>query len=305
MKKVNSIIELIGETPVIKLEKLINKDMGNVYLKLESFNPGGSIKDRAAYNMICDALKNGDINQDTVVIEPTSGNTGIGLAMVCARLDIKLIIVMPENMSIERMKLIKIYGAKIVLTKANLGMTGAIDKAMELAKEYSNSFVPLQFENSANPDAHKKTAKELLFQMDNKIDALICGVGTGGTLTGISKVLKQELKNIQIVAVEPKSSPVIAGGRPGSHSIQGIGAGFIPKNLDTSLIDCIVAVSDEEAINTSRELARREGILTGISSGATVFAALLIARKLGSGKDIIAITPDTGERYISTSMFDI
>lgn len=304
MLKAESVLELIGETPILRLSKMASTDMSFVYLKLESFNPGGSIKDRAALSMLDKAEKDGLITKDSVIIEPTSGNTGIGLAIICAAKGYRLLITMPETMSIERRKLLQIYGAELILTPGELGMKGAIDKAKELA-EKNNYYMPMQFENPANPEAHlKTTAVELIEQMEGKIDAFVATVGSGGTLTGVAKGLKQCNSSIKIVAVEPDASPVISGGKPGSHKIQGIGAGFIPSILDINLIDEVIRVKDDEAFDTARNLAKQEGILCGISSGAAVYGALQIAKKLGPLKTVVAIAPDTGERYISTELFE-
>ena len=304
MKTAKNVVELIGNTPVVKLNKLIDENMADVYVKLEYFNPGGSVKDRIAKNMIEVAEKQGLIKADSVIIEPTSGNTGIGLAMIAAAKGYKMILVMPETMSMERKKLMAIYGAQLVLTPGALGMKGAIDKAVELVKENSNYFMPMQFENPSNPATHETTtALEILQQMDGKIDAFVSAVGTGGTITGTGKILKQKIKDIKVIAVEPEDSPVLSGGKPGKHAIQGIGAGFIPAVLDVNIYDEIIKVSNKNAIETARKLASSEGLLLGISSGAAVFAAIQVAIALGKGKTVLAIAPDTGERYISTDMF--
>ncbi|WP_053957601.1 cysteine synthase A [Inediibacterium massiliense] len=305
MKIANSIIELIGNTPIIKLNKLVGKDDADIYLKLESFNPGSSIKDRVALNMIEVAEREGDLKEGSVIVEPTSGNTGIGLAMIGASKGYKVILVMPETMSIERRKLLKAFGAEIVLTDGNLGMKGAIDRANEIVNQNPSYFMPQQFENTSNPQAHRKTtALEILEQMDNDFDMFISAVGTGGTLTGIGEVLKQEMKEVKVVAVEPKNSAVLSGQNPGPHKIQGIGAGFIPKILNTDVIDEIVQVEDEDALQTARLTAKEEGILVGISSGAAIYGAIKKAKELGAGKKIVVITPDYGERYLSTDLFD-
>lgn len=304
MLRAESVLELIGKTPILRLKKITSIKMSKVYLKLESFNPGGSIKDRAAYSMLDKAEKDGLIKEGSVIIEPTSGNTGIGLAIICAAKGYRLLITMPETMSIERRKLLQIYGAKLILTPGELGMKGAIDKAKELAAE-NNYYMPMQFENPANPEIHlKTTAKELIEQMDGEIDAFVATVGSGGTLTGVAKGLKQYNSSIKIVAVEPYASPVISGGKPGSHKIQGIGAGFIPSILDMSLIDEVIRVKDDEAFDAAKKLAKLEGILCGISSGAAVYGALQIAKQLGSQKAVVTIAPDTGERYLSTELFE-
>ena len=304
MLKAESVLELIGKTPILRLSKMTSADMSSVYLKLESFNPGGSIKDRAALSMLDKAEKDGLITKGSVIIEPTSGNTGIGLAIICAAKGYRLLITMPETMSIERRKLLQIYGAELILTPGELGMKGAIDKAKELA-EKNNYYMPMQFENPANPEAHlKTTVKELIEQMEGKIDAFVATVGSGGTLTGVAKGLKQYNSSIKIVAVEPDASPVISGGNPGSHKIQGIGAGFIPSILDMNLIDEVIRVKDDEALNEDKDLAKLEGILCGISSGAAVYGAIQIAKQLGPQKTVVAIAPDTGERYLSTELFE-
>ncbi|WP_461205110.1 cysteine synthase A [Clostridium sp. DL1XJH146] len=308
MKIVKNITELIGNTPMMELvnyEKNNNID-ATIIGKIEYFNPGGSVKDRIGFNMIKMAEEKGLIDKDTVLIEPTSGNTGVGLALTAAANGYKLIITMPESMSIERRKLLKAYGAELILTPAGQGMKGAISKAEELAKEYENSFIPQQFVNQANADAHRKTtALEILRDTDEKVDILVAGVGTGGSITGIGEVLKEKNPNIKVVAVEPIDSAVLSGGNPGPHKIQGIGAGFIPDVLNTDIIDEIVKVKGEEAFATSRELARTEGLLVGISSGAAVFAAKELAKKEeNKGKNIVVILPDNGERYLSTTLFE-
>jgi cysteine synthase A len=296
----NSILDLIGSTPMVRLSKLSPKEGAIIAAKLESFNPGGSVKDRIAYSMILDAEKKGLLKPGSTIIEPTSGNTGIGLAMVCAVKGYRLILVMPASMSVERRKLLKAYGAEFVLTPPELGMRGAVEKALELTKEIKDSFMPQQFENPANPDIHEKTtALEILEQTGGKLDAFVAGVGTGGTITGVARVLKKEFPNLKIVAVEPASSPVLSGGKPGIHKIQGIGAGFIPKVLDLDLVDEIITVTNEEAFETTRELSTKEGILAGISAGAAVFAAQKVARNFRPGNLVVTVLPDTGERYLS------
>nr|WP_207654262.1 cysteine synthase A [Caloramator fervidus] len=300
----NNIYELIGNTPMIRLNRLVTNDMAEVLVKLEYFNPGSSVKDRIALSMIQEAEKRGILKKGDTIIEPTSGNTGIGLAMVGASKGYKVILVMPETMSIERRKLMKAYGAEIILTDGKKGMKGAVEVAERLAKE-NGYFMPQQFKNFANPEIHMKTtAQEILKQTEGKIDVFVAGVGTGGTITGVGKVLKEYIPNIKIVAVEPKESAVLSGGQIGLHKIQGIGAGFVPDILDTSIIDEIVTVSSKEAFETSRNLAKKEGILVGISSGAAVYAALNKALELGNGKRIVTIAPDTGERYLSTELFE-
>ncbi|UCE20562.1 MAG: cysteine synthase A [Gemmatimonadota bacterium] len=275
-----------------------------VWAKLESFNPGGSVKDRIALNMISEAEKNGLLTPETTIVEPTSGNTGIGLALVAACKGYNLILTMPETMSIERRKLLKAYGAEIVLTPGAEGMSGAVKKAQEIASQSKNVFMPQQFQNPANPDIHRKTtAREILDQVGNNIHAFIAGVGTGGTVTGVGEVLKKEIEDIQIVAVEPADSPVLSGGKPGSHKIQGIGAGFIPDILNRDILDRVIQVTNEDAATTARKLAEEEGLLAGISSGANVWAAQRVAQELGRGHTVVVIVCDTGERYLSTDLF--
>ena len=300
----NDITELIGNTPLVRIKKL-NETMADIIVKLESFNPGGSVKDRIGMNMIEAAEREGKINKDTVIIEPTSGNTGIGLAMVAAAKSYKLILTLPETMSVERRSLLKAYGAELVLTPGADGMKGAIRKASELAKENPNSFIPQQFENPANPEIHRKTtAEEILRDTDGKIDIFISGVGTGGTLTGVGEILKSHNPQIKVIAVEPAGSAVLSGGLAGPHKIQGIGAGFIPETLNIDVIDEVMTIADEKAVDTARKLARQEGILVGISSGAAVYGALQLAKKVNNkGKSIVVLLPDTGERYLSTSLF--
>ena len=303
MKIANNLTELIGNTPLVKINKLSD---ANIFAKLESFNPAGSIKDRPALNMIENAEKQGLINKNTVIIEPTSGNTGIGLAMICAIKGYKMILTMPETMSIERRKLLKAYGAELVLTDGSKGMQGSVDKAIELSKEYPNSFIPQQFNNPANPEAHvHTTAEEIWNDTDGKIDILVAGVGTGGTISGTAKGLKQHNPDIKAIAVEPKNSQVLVGKEAGIHKIQGIGANFIPNNFDKNVIDEIFPVSDEDAIETARKLATKEGILCGISSGAAMYAAIEIAKRPENiNKNIVVILPDLGERYLSSELFE-
>ncbi|MDK2801191.1 MAG: cysteine synthase [Clostridiales bacterium] len=304
VRVVNHIYELIGQTPMLRLNRLVDKESAEVLLKLEAFNPGSSVKDRIAYNMIVEAENEGLLKPGSVIVEPTSGNTGIGLAMVGAARGYKVILVMPDTMSIERRNLLKAYGAELILTPGIEGMKGAIAKAEQLTKEDSKYFMPQQFNNPANPDIHKKTtALEILEQTEGNIDAFVAGVGTGGTLTGVGEVLKEKIPSVKVIAVEPKASPVISGGQPGPHKIQGIGAGFIPKILNQNIIDEVIKVSDEDALVTARKLASEEGALVGISCGAAVYAALQVAKKLEKGKRIVVIAPDTGERYLSTALF--
>lgn len=302
-----SVSELIGNTPLVELtnfEKNHNLD-ATILGKVELFNPAGSVKDRIAKAMIDEAVKAGKVNDDTVLIEPTSGNTGIGLAAIAAARGNRLIITMPETMSIERRNLMKAYGAEVVLTDGSKGMKGAIAKAQELAGEIPNSFIPSQFTNPANPAIHEATTgPEIWRDTEGKVDILVAGVGTGGTVTGTGRYLKSQNPDVKVVAVEPAGSPVLSEGHAGAHKIQGIGAGFIPDTLDTSVYDEVVAVADEDAFETGRELAAKEGLLVGISSGAAVWAAGQLAqRPENKGKTIVAILPDTGERYLSTAMF--
>jgi len=293
-------LELICNTPLVRLNKLASEGMATIYGKLESFNPGGSVKDRICYSMIKDAEEKGLINKDTIIIEPTSGNTGIGLALVCAVRGYKLVLTMPDTMSVERRHLLKRYGAEVVLTPGAEGMKGAIAKAQELAKEQRNSFLPQQFANPANPKIHRETTAEEIWEaLDGKIDAFVAGVGTGGTVTGCGEVFKKRNPKIKIVAVEPATSPVLSGGQPGKHKIQGIGAGFVPEVLNRQVIDEIIKVEDQEAWKMMLELATKEGILSGISTGAIFHAALKVAKDLGPGKNVVFIVCDTGERYLS------
>ena len=295
----------VGYTPLVKINKL-GSAKATILAKLESFNPCGSVKDRIALSMIEAAEKKGLIKEDTVIIEPTSGNTGIGLAFICAAKGYRLLLTMPESMSIERRKLLRLFGAEIVLTPAELGMTGAVKEAEKLLAKKTNSFMPQQFNNPANPQIHRETtAKEILVDSDGKIDIFVVGVGTGGTLTGCGEVLKQHNKDIKVIAVEPKDSPVLSGGKPGPHKIQGIGAGFVPEVLNAETIDEIIQVSNDDAMEISRQLATKEGILGGISSGAALWAAIQVSKRPeNEGKIIVVIFPDTGERYISTEMFE-
>ena len=299
--------ELIGKTPLLELSHIEDeyKLEANIIAKVEYFNPAGSVKDRIAKKLIDEETKEGKINKDTVLIEPTSGNTGIGLASVAAAKGLKLIVTMPETMSVERRNIIKAYGAEIVLTEGVKGMKGAIEKANELAKEYPNSFIPGQFDNPNNPKVHfETTGPEIYEDTDGKVDIFVAGVGTGGTITGVGTYLKSKNKDIKIVAVEPESSPVLSEGKSGPHKIQGIGAGFVPKVLDTSIYDEIIRVSNEDAFATGKLIGKKEGILVGISSGAAVFAAIELAKKEeNKGKNIVVLLPDTGDRYLSTPMF--
>ncbi|PCK23671.1 cysteine synthase A [Bacillus pumilus] len=299
----NSVFELIGNTPVVKLNRLVDEDSADVYLKLEYMNPGSSVKDRIALAMIEDAEAKGKLKAGDTLIEPTSGNTGIGLAMVAAAKGINAILVMPDTMSQERRNLLRAYGAELVLTPGTEGMKGAIKKAEELAEEHGY-FMPQQFSNEANAEIHRRTTgKEILEQFDGELDAFIAGVGTGGTITGAGEVLKEAIPSIQLYAVEPTDSPVLSGGKPGPHKIQGIGAGFVPSILNTEVYDGIIQVKNEDAFELARKAAKEEGILGGISSGAAIFAALQTAKKLGKGKKVLAIIPSNGERYLSTPLY--
>ena len=307
MSKVkNSFLDLVGNTPLVRVNNLIKKDdlKADVLAKLEYFNPAGSVKDRIAKEMILEALEKGLINENTTLIEPTSGNTGIGLSAVATALNLKIIITMPETMSVERRNLMKAYGAELVLTPGSEGMKGAIAKAKELASQIENSFIPGQFENPANPTAHyKTTGPEIYEQTEGKVDIFVAGVGTGGTISGIGKYLKEKNPEVKVVAVEPASSPVLSTGKGGAHKIQGIGAGFVPETLDTKIYDEIITVENEDAFATGKEMAKTEGILVGISSGAALYAAKELAkREENAGKTIVVLLPDGGDRYLSTPL---
>jgi len=299
-----SVLELIGRTPVVRLNKLVSPDMATVWAKLERQNPGGSVKDRIALAMTLAAERDGRLRPGGVIVEPTSGNTGIGLAMVAAVKGYRCILVMPDTLSVERRKLFQAYGAEMVLTPGSLGMKGALARAREIAAETPGAFMPNQFENPANPDIHTHTtALEILTQVP-QLDAFVAGVGTGGTVTGVGRHLKEDIPHVTVVAVEPAESAVLSGGQAGSHKIQGIGAGFKPQVLDMDVVDEIVLVSSAEALAMTRRLAREEGLLVGISSGAAAVAALELARRLGAGKTVVTVFPDTGERYLSTPVFE-
>jgi cysteine synthase A len=306
MPKVKNILDLIGNTPMLKLTKLAAEGHAEVWAKLEGFNPGGSVKDRPALAMIEDAEKQGKLKKGMKIVEPTSGNTGIGLAMVAAIKGYPVILTMPESMTIERRRLLQAYGAELVLTPADKGMKGAIARADEILASGTEYFKPDQFGNPANPAVHRRvTAKEIIKQMGaKKIDAFVSGVGTGGTITGVGEALRKKFKNIKIFAVEPAASPVLSGGKPGPHIIQGIGAGFVPVILNTKVYDEIIQVTNDQAADTARRLAHEEGLLVGVSSGAACWAALQVAARLGKGKRIVTVFPDGGERYLTTGVFE-
>nr|WP_295970481.1 cysteine synthase A [uncultured Bacillus sp.] len=302
-KVANSVAELIGQTPVVKLNRVVDDNSADVYLKLEYFNPGSSVKDRIALAMIEAAEQSGVLKPGGTIIEPTSGNTGIGLTWIAAAKGYKSVIVMPETMSLERRNLLRAYGAELVLTPGPAGMKGAITKAEELAKE-NGYFLPQQFENEANPETHRNTTgKELVEQFPDGLDAFIAGIGTGGTITGVGEVLREKYPDIQIYAVEPSDSPVLSEGKAGPHKIQGIGAGFVPEVLNTEVYNEVIKVTTEQAFSAARLVAGQEGILGGISAGAAIHAAFEVAKKLGKGKKVVAIIPDNGERYLSTALY--
>ncbi|MCZ0703572.1 cysteine synthase A [Natronobacillus azotifigens] len=303
MKIAKSMVDLVGNTPIVKLNRITSQEDAEVYVKLEFMNPGSSVKDRIALAMVEAAEEGGQLKSGDTIIEPTSGNTGIGLAMVAAVKGYKAILVMPDTMSLERRNLLRAYGAELVLTPGSEGMKGAIKKAEEL-REANGYFMPQQFQNEANPAIHERTTgKEIVEQMGSELDAFVAGIGTGGTITGAGKVLKEAYSNIKIYAVEPKDSAILSGGEPGPHKIQGIGAGFVPKVLNTKAYDEIITVSNDEAYETAREAARLEGLLGGVSSGAAIFAAKQVAKKLGKGKKVLAVVPSNGERYLSTPLY--
>lgn len=302
MKIANSVSELIGNTPLIKINKFGNE--ATILAKCEFLNPSHSVKDRIALNMIENAIAANKIDKSTTIIEPTSGNTGVGLAMMAAERGLKIILTMPSSMSIERQKLLKAFGAELVLTDPKYGMQGAVDEALRLSKEISNSFIPSQFDNPANPEIHKKTtALEIWNDTDGKVDIIVAGFGTGGTVSGVGEILKSKNPNIKVIAVEPAKSPLLSKGEAGPHMIQGIGANFIPKNLNRDIVDEFITVSNEDAIATAKALAQKEGLLVGISSGANIYAASQVA-KANPGKTIVTILCDTGERYLSTVLYD-
>lgn len=299
----NSITELIGQTPIVKLNRLVDENSAEVYLKLEYFNPGSSVKDRIALAMIEAAEEQGALKAGSTIVEPTSGNTGIGLAMVAAAKGYKAVLVMPDTMSLERRNLLRAYGAELVLTPGAEGMKGAIAKAEELVKT-NGYFMPQQFENDANPEVHRRTTgNEIAEQMGDQLDAFVSGIGTGGTITGAGQVLKEKYQGIKIYAVEPTDSPVLSGGKPGPHKIQGIGAGFVPAVLNTEVYDEVIKITNDEAMEHARQAGNQEGILCGISSGAAIAAALKVAKELGKGKKVLAVIPDNGERYLSTALY--
>lgn len=299
----NNTLELIGNTPILKLNKLVDENCAEIYIKLEKYNLGGSVKDRAALGMIEEAEKLGLLKDGSVIVEPTSGNTGIALAMIGRLKGYKVIIVMPDSMSKERRELIKAYGAELILTDGAQGMNGAIKKAKELS-EQDNYFMPQQFENLANPKKHYETTAEEIYNDLEDLDVFIAGVGTGGTITGVGGKLKEKIEDIKVVAVEPEKSPVLSGGSAGAHKIQGLGAGFVPSIYKHDIIDSIVKVSDEDAIKITKEVAEKEGVLLGISSGAAIYAAIEMAKVLGKGKKILVIAPDGGEKYISLGIYE-
>lgn len=299
----NGVLELIGKTPILKINNLVDENSAEVYVKLEKFNPGGSVKDRAALGMIEKAEELGLLKKGATIVEPTSGNTGIGIAMIGKLKGYNVVIVMPETMSKERRDLIKAYGADLVLTEGSKGMKGAIEKANELARE-DGYFMPQQFENLANPEKHYNTTAEEIFEDISDLDVFVAGVGTGGTITGVGKNLKNKIEKIRIVGVEPLNSPVLSGGNPGPHKIQGIGAGFVPSIYNKEHVDEIIKVSDSDAFKAAKDFSEKEGILIGISSGAAVYAAIEIAKELGKGKKVLAIAPDGGEKYISMGIYD-
>lgn len=305
---VKNILDLIGNTPILKLNKVYGdledfSNMAEIYVKLEGKNPGGSVKDRIALNMVEKAEKEGLLKKNGTIIEPTSGNTGIGLVYIGRLKGYRVILVMPSTMSEERINIMKAYGGEVILTDGKLGMKGAIEKAKELLSTTENAFMPQQFDNLANPEIHYETTAEEILEDFESLDAFVVGVGTGGTLAGVGKKLKEKIENIKVYAVEPNGSPVLSGGKPGPHGIQGIGAGFIPKVLDTKIIDEVIKVEDEKAYEISRLVAKNEGVLLGMSSGANIYAAIQVAKKLGPGKKVLTVSPDGGEKYLSTKLY--
>ncbi|WP_027092166.1 cysteine synthase A [Cohnella thermotolerans] len=307
-KIVQNVTDLIGDTPLVRLNRIVPEGSAEIYVKLEYQNPGSSVKDRIAISMIEVAEKEGKLKPGDTIVEPTSGNTGIGLAMVAAAKGYRAILVMPETMSLERRNLLRAYGAELVLTPGSEGMNGAVKKAEELAAENPSYFLPQQFKNQANVKIHRETTGpeivEAINSYDGKLDAFVAGIGTGGTITGAGEVLKKNFPNIKIVAVEPAASPILSGGKPGPHKIQGIGANFIPEILNREIYDQVITVENEEAFETARTVAKKEGLLVGISSGAAIFAALKVAKELGAGKRVVAVVPSNGERYLSTPLFN-
>ncbi|MGG1313978.1 MULTISPECIES: cysteine synthase A [Cohnella] len=305
---VQSVTELIGDTPLVRLNRVVPEGSAEIYVKLEYQNPGSSVKDRIALSMIEEAEKEGRIKPGDTIVEPTSGNTGIGLALVAAAKGYRVIIVMPETMSLERRNLLRAYGAELVLTPGSEGMNGAVKKAEEIAAEHPEYFLPQQFKNKANVKIHRETTGpeivEAINSLDGKLDAFVAGIGTGGTITGAGEVLKANFPNIKIYAVEPAASPLLSGGKPGPHKIQGIGANFIPEILNRDIYDKVITVENEEAFETARTVAKKEGLLVGISSGAAIHAALKVAKELGEGKRVVAVVPSNGERYLSTPLFN-
>ncbi|EQB35649.1 cysteine synthase [Virgibacillus sp. CM-4] len=305
MRVVNNVSELIGNTPMVKLNKILPEDAADVYVKLELYNPSRSVKDRAAYSMIKTAEEKGLLQPGDTIIEPTSGNTGIGLAMNAAAKGYKAIIVMPDNSTEERRNILRAYGAEVVLTPSEEKMPGAIKKALELQKEHPGSYIPQQFENEANPAIHRTTtAVEIFEQMGGELDAFICTAGTGGTVTGTGEALKEKIPDLHIAVVEPKGSPVLSGGKPGKHKLVGTSPGFVPDILNTNIYDEIMQIADEDAVNMFKQIAKQEGIFIGLSGAAAVYAAIQVAKKLGKGKQVVCIAPDSGERYLSMNLFD-
>lgn len=305
MRVVNDVTELIGQTPMVKLNRLQPENAADIYVKLEMFNPSGSVKDRAASHMIRVAEEQGLIKRGATIIEPTSGNTGIGLAMAASAKGYKAIMIMPDNSTMERRNILKAYGAEVVLTPSEEKMPGSIRKALELQESIPNSFIPQQFENVANPDVHRiSTALEILEQMDNQLDAFVCTAGTGGTVTGTGETLKEKLPHLHVAVVEPEGSPVLSGGKPGPHKLVGTSPGFVPDILNTDVYDEIIQIKDEQAVSLLKDLAHKEGIFLGPSGAAAVYAAMEVAKKIGKNKKLVCIAPDTGERYLSMDIFD-